>query len=117
MRYRVVCKQKHAIHERITHLGCRSTSELYQRFSESEIISRLESRSDSFHVERPDGHVAEVEVAERQGEKYLKTRPDGERPDNLLSLPECPPAKPVLPPVRRVVAAASHGDRNDCLVG
>ncbi len=26
----------------------------------------------------------------RYGNKYLKTEADGEQPDNLLSLPECP---------------------------
>ena len=113
MRYRVVCKQKHPSYERITHIGCVTTGALYQRLSELEVIARIESLSDTFYVERPDGHIAQVEIAEREGEKYLKTKPDGERPDNLLSLPECPPSKPAPPPVRRVVAAASHGNQID----
>ncbi len=33
---------------------------------------------------------ADVIVASRNGRKYLKTTADGEEPNNLLSLPECP---------------------------
>jgi len=29
-------------------------------------------------------------IATRLDKKYLKTRADGEQPDNLLALPECP---------------------------
>jgi hypothetical protein len=31
-----------------------------------------------------------VNVAKRNGKKYLKTEADGEEPNNLLSLPHCP---------------------------
>jgi hypothetical protein len=32
-----------------------------------------------------------IVAVSRLGHKYLKTEADGEQPDNLLSLPECPP--------------------------
>jgi len=41
-------------------------------------------------VERPPGHVVDVIVASGLGRKYLKTTADGEQPDNLLALPDCP---------------------------
>jgi hypothetical protein len=31
-----------------------------------------------------------VIIATRLGREYLKTEADGEQPDNLLALPECP---------------------------
>ena len=47
-----------------------------------------------FYV-RQGGHVVEVEVAEsRWGNLYLKTEPDSDTPDNLLSLKECPRPAP-----------------------
>jgi hypothetical protein len=38
-----------------------------------------------------DGKTVKVIVAtSKYGHKYLKTEADGEQPNNLLSLPECP---------------------------
>lgn len=113
MRYRVTCTTKLETHEYITHLGCHTTTNVYCYLSEAEVIRRIESRTDTFYDERPTGHVVEVIVAERDGKKYLKTEADGERPDNLLSLPDCPTKKQdVSRIVRTVVPAASHGDES-----
>jgi hypothetical protein len=111
MRYRASCTEKREEHEHVVRLGCYGPDGIYHSFSEAEVIGRLESRLDTFYAERPDGHVAEIIVVEREGEKYLKTLPDGERPNNLDWLPDCPPKphKVIVPPVRTVVPAASHG--------
>lgn len=53
-------------------------------------IQAIESRTESFYVEQPVGHRVGIVVATRLGRKYLKTERDGEAPDNLLSLPNCP---------------------------
>lgn len=46
----------------------------------------------TFYVEQPLGDRVGVEVAtSAYGRKYLKTVADGDLPNNLLSLPECPP--------------------------
>jgi Protein of unknown function (DUF3892) len=37
------------------------------------------------------GEVTSVVIAYHNGNKYLKTMRDAVQPDNLLSLPECPP--------------------------
>jgi len=109
-RYRVSCTQKREKHEHVISLGCYGPGNTFHRFSEAEVIDRIENCGDTFYAERPDGHVAEIEVVDREGEKYLKTKPDGERPNNLDWLPDCPPKiHQVIPPTRTIVPVASHG--------
>ncbi len=56
-------------------------------------IGKIERGEWEFFVERPKGDPVWVVVAEsRFGNKYLKTTADGDEPNNLLSLPECPKA-------------------------
>jgi len=59
------------------------------KHAEDDAISYIENGVYSCYVNR-GGHSVDVIVATRLGRKYLKTRADGERPDNLLALPECP---------------------------
>lgn len=110
-RYRVACTQKQEKHEHILSLGCYGPGNAHYNFTETEVIARIESSADTFYSDRPDGHVAEIIVEERKGQKYLKTKPDGERPNNLDWLPDCAPKphKVIVPPPRTVVPAASHG--------
>jgi Protein of unknown function (DUF3892) len=116
-RYRVTCTTKDENNERIIGLGCYAPGNVYLKFTEAEVIARIEGYSDSFYVERPDGHVADLMVAEREGRKYLKTVADGERPDNLLSQPHCPQQGNGSKPARTVVPAASHGDPGRIVIG
>jgi hypothetical protein len=110
MRYRITCTQNHPAHGRITDFGCVTNTNLYQFFSEEEGIKRIKS-GDTFYVERPVNHIVEVVIAKRENTEYLKTEPDGEKPDNLLALPDCPAKKQDGSGiVRTVVAAPSHGD-------
>lgn len=108
-RYRVTCTTKREKHEHILSLGCYGPGETHHNFTEAEVIDRIENRGDTFYAERPDGHVAEIMVVTIGTEKYLKTRPDGERPNNLDWLPDCPAKQKVILPPRTVVPAASHG--------
>jgi hypothetical protein len=108
-RYRVSCTHKHEKHEDVESLGCYGPGNTFHRFPEAEVIERIEHRGDTFYTERPDGHVAEVIVVEREGEKYLKTKADGERPNNLDWLPDCPAKHRVIAPPPVVVPAHSHG--------
>jgi Protein of unknown function (DUF3892) len=115
-RFRVACTQKQEKHEHVLSLGCYGPGNTYHNFTEAEVIGRIESGADTFYSDRPDGHVAEIIVETRDGERYLKTEPDGERPNNLDWLPDCPakPRKVIVPPVRTVVPAASHGSAWRC---
>jgi hypothetical protein len=113
-RYRVTCTSKHDTHTRILGLGCYTPTNVFLTFTELEVIDRIENKGDTFYVERPTGHVVELEVVRKHdGTKYVKTVPDGERPDNLLSLPNCPAKKPIVAPtlgsLGTVLGAASHG--------
>ncbi len=75
-------------HERITHVGGIQNGDRW-RLTEDEAIAGIESGKWSFYVTQA-GRTVDVIVATRLGRKYLKTVADGEQPDNLLSLPECP---------------------------
>jgi Protein of unknown function (DUF3892) len=55
---------------------------------EDTVIAEIEGGA-KYYVE-VDGREVEVEVAERNGRKYLKTAADDYLPNNLLSLPACP---------------------------
>ena len=51
----------------------------------------VETVESFFVVERPPGHRVNVIIAQSAyGNLYLKTEADGEHPNNLLALPECP---------------------------
>ena len=113
-RYRVPCKEKHSLYERILAIGCTNTeSGSKHRFLEEEAIKEIEGKISSFFVEDARGIRAEVKVEERDGRKFLITVRDGVKDDNLLYLPDCPAKKQdVSRIVRTVVPAASHGDES-----
>ena len=76
-------------YERITHVGGYVTKPW--KLTTAEAIEYIESGEWEFYVERPIGDPVWVVVAvSRFGNKYLKTDADGDEPNNLLSLPECP---------------------------
>ncbi|WP_322515028.1 DUF3892 domain-containing protein [Rhodopseudomonas palustris] len=76
-------------HERITHVG--GYEDAPWRITQEEAIRLLEAREWRFWVKPLHGDAVWVTVAvSRFGNKYLKTEADGEQPNNLLSLPECP---------------------------
>jgi len=75
-------------HERITHVG--GYEKTSWRLTQEDAIGKIERKEWTFYVTR-GGHRVEVIVAvSRYGNKYLKTEADGEQPNNLLALPECP---------------------------
>ena len=78
-------------HERIKFVGGLNSDRTRWKVPEARAISGIEQAEWSFYVERPQGHAVEVVIARSPyGNKYLKTEADGEQPNNLLALPECP---------------------------
>lgn len=76
-------------YERITHVGGFANKQW--KLSLDDAIGKIERGEWAFFVSRPQGDTVWVEVAvSRHGNKYLKTEADGDEPNNLLSLPECP---------------------------
>lgn len=78
-------------YESITHIGGYTDSkDSYFRITQDKAISQIESGKYRFYV-NVDGDQVDVIVAKsRFGNKYLKTEADGDLPNNLLSLAECP---------------------------
>jgi hypothetical protein len=91
-RYQITCINKTdrtSAHERIRKVGGVASGTRWT-LTQEEVITSIEQGKYSFFVNR-GGHEANVLVAtSRYGNKYIKTVADGEQPDNLLSLPECP---------------------------
>lgn len=90
---RVSCINKtnrSSAHERIHNIGGVNPDRTRWKMPESQAIRDIKNGTYSFYVERPAGHRVRVIVATRLGVEYLKTEADGEQPDSLLTLPECP---------------------------
>jgi hypothetical protein len=92
MAIRVECVNKtdrYDPHERIRNIGGRNGDGSRWKLSQEQAIAGIESGKWDFYVS-VNGQAVTVIVATRLGRKYLKTVADGEQPNNLLSLPECP---------------------------
>lgn len=75
-------------HERITHVG--GYTDRQWKITQQEAIGMIERREWDFYVSKGGHRVRVIVAISRYGNKYLKTEADGDSPDNLLSLPECP---------------------------
>jgi hypothetical protein len=76
-------------HERIQHIGGKYLDGKVWSFTEAKAIDMIERHHKEFFV-TVDKETAEVEVAEMNGRKYLKTKQDTDTKDNLLSRPPFP---------------------------
>ncbi len=90
--YQIMCinkRDRDNAWERITHVGGVAGGQRWKQTQE-QTIQEIESGAFRFFVS-VKGDSVPVEVAtSRFGNKYIKTTSDGDLPNNLLSLPECP---------------------------
>ncbi len=76
-------------HERITFIGGINSDGSKWKLSLQQAILDIENGKYNFYV-NVNGQIANVIISSKNGYKYLKTENDGEQPNNLLSLPDCP---------------------------
>ena len=79
---------RHDPHDRISHVG--GFQGTHWKLTLDDAIGKIERGEWQFYVD-VGGKGVWVIVATLHGRKYLKTQNDGDQPNNLLSLPECPP--------------------------
>lgn len=77
-------------HERILSIGGTSHDGTRWKLTQQEAIVGIENGTWRFYVSVNGRSVWVVVATSALGHKYLKTESDGDQPNNLLSLPECP---------------------------
>lgn len=77
-------------HERIVNIGGVNPDGGRWRLSLEAAIAGIEGGKWKFYVSVGGQSVWVIIATSANGHKYLKTQNDGEQPNNLLSLPECP---------------------------
>ena len=77
-------------HERIHSVGGKFPDGKRWICTQQEAIMYIEDRTCQFFVKQAGRAVNVIVAVSRYGHKYLKTEADGEQPNNLLNLNECP---------------------------
>jgi Protein of unknown function (DUF3892) len=75
-------------HERISHVGGYEGSQW--KLTLNDAIGKIESGESAFVVQAARRRVSVIVAVSPSRQKYLKTEIDGDQPDTLLRLPECP---------------------------
>jgi Protein of unknown function (DUF3892) len=78
-------------HECIQYLGGVDYNGKRWQKTVPEAILEMRQRGVHFYVTEGEHEVPLVITTDKSGHRYLRTQADGDKPDHLLSLPECPP--------------------------
>ena len=81
---------RYSAHDRIKSIGGVNPDGQHWKLSIDEAIKGIEAGKWTFFVYQAGRKVRVIIAISAAGNKYLKTENDGEQPNNLLSLPECP---------------------------
>ena len=93
VQHQVTCIKKsdrYNPHERILFIGGTNSNGTAWELSQQDAIAGIEKGTWQFFVSVAGSAVRVIVSTSAQGHKYLKTQNDGEQPNNLLSLPQCP---------------------------
>lgn len=81
---------RESAHERIQNIGGLNGDGTRWKLSVSQAIADIKADKYKFYVTKNGSKVDVIIARSAAGNEYLKTTNDGEQPNNLLSLPECP---------------------------
>jgi Protein of unknown function (DUF3892) len=77
-------------HERILHVGGVNGDATRWKLSQQDAVQHIKQGKYAFFVRKNGQEVNVIVATSRFGNEYIKTEADGDMPNNLLSLPECP---------------------------
>jgi hypothetical protein len=77
-------------HDRIDWIGGTNPDGGRWKMTVANAVTAIENGTYSFYVSVGGVSVWVIVATSQWGHKYIKTQNDGDQPNNLLSLPECP---------------------------